>query len=597
MLRAILTIPVRVHEDVGISSDAKEAIAFAYLAKSALEGQMSNIPAATGARPGVLGEICYPLPHVKGGRDMSQSISVEAKIGQLMVFGFNGTRVTSFLRRMITEHNLGGVIHFARNVESVKQLTGLNQELQALSSQSPSGVPLWIAADQEGGTVARLTRGVAVAPSAMALGAAGSEVLTERVCEVAGRELGGAGINMNLAPVVDVNNNPENPVIGVRSFGETPQDVARHGAAAIRGYQKYVAAVAKHFPGHGDTAIDSHHALPVMAHDRQRLDDVELVPFREAIAAGVTGIMTAHIAIPALEKAEGIPVTLSYQVLTKLLKEELAYQGLILTDCMEMKAIQDTFGTVKAAVLTIEAGADLVLISQTQELQRQAYDALVAAVKAGRISEERIDESYARVIRAKERLDLWGRKPGAHHHVIGSSEHVDVMRQAIRQSLTLVQDQNNLPLGDERILLLDFQGSAATVAEDVLGNTGSLGQALRRGGMVHLEEVNLGTAISDREMQAVLAKAKTYEKILVVTSDAHRNQGQGQFVSALSKEHEGVIVIGTRTPYELQVFPRVPTYIAAYGSRPLVWDEVAKFLLGKTKALGQLPVSIPRHES
>jgi beta-N-acetylhexosaminidase len=249
MLRAILTIPVRVHEDVGISSDAKEAIAFAYLAKSALEGQMSNIPAATGARPGVLGEICYPLPHVKGGRDMSQSISVEAKIGQLMVFGFNGTRVTSFLRRMITEHNLGGVIHFARNVESVKQLTGLNQELQALSSQSPSGVPLWIAADQEGGTVARLTRGVAVAPSAMALGAAGSEVLTERVCEVAGRELGGAGINMNLAPVVDVNNNPENPVIGVRSFGETPQDVARHGAAAIRGYQKYVAAVAKHFPG------------------------------------------------------------------------------------------------------------------------------------------------------------------------------------------------------------------------------------------------------------------------------------------------------------------------------------------------------------
>lgn len=524
---------------------------------------------------------------------MYRSIALEAKIGQLMIFGFHGTQVTPFIQRCITEHNLSGVIHFARNVESVQQLSRLNQELQALSRHTPSGQPLFIAADQEGGTVARLTKGVAVAPSAMALGAAKSEIITEKVCETSGLELRAAGINMNLAPVVDVNNNPENPVIGVRSFGEDAKDVARLGAAAIRGYQKHVAAVAKHFPGHGDTAIDSHHDLPVISHDRGRLERVELVPFREAIAQGVAGIMTSHVAFPAIEHNPGLPATLSYQVLTKLLREELGYGGLILTDCMEMKAIQNTFGTVEAAVMTMEAGADLVLVSQTEELQQKAFDALVAAVKSGRISEDRINESLARVTKAKERLNLLGKDSSLDLQLIGSPRHVDVMRHAIRRSLTVVQDQGNLPLGDERVLVIEFEASAATSAEDVLMNMGTLAQALKANGLAHLDEIKISMASTAKEHKPILRRAAEYDKVIVVTSDAHRNHSQAKLVQDLIKEHKRVIAVGTRTPYELQAFPEIPTYIAAYGSRPLVWDEAAQLLLGKSRALGELPVTIP----
>ncbi|NMB02841.1 MAG: beta-N-acetylhexosaminidase [Firmicutes bacterium] len=526
---------------------------------------------------------------------MVKSMTLEAKIGQLLMFGFSDTKVTPFIKRFITEHNLGGVIHFARNVSNVQQLAELNRELQELTKDSPSGAGLFIATDQEGGTVARLTNGVAVAPSAMALGACGSEEYTEKVCQVSGQELRATGVNMNLAPVVDVNSNPENPVIGVRSFGEDPHTVAALGAAAIRGYQKNVAAVAKHFPGHGDTNLDSHHDLPVIAHDRGRLERVELLPFRAAIEEGVAAIMTAHVVFPAIEPVEGLPATLSYQVLTKLLREELGFDGLIMTDCMEMMAIKGTFGTVEAAVMTIEAGADLVLISHTEELQQQAFDALVAAVKSGRISEQRIDESVERVMKAKERFRLLDSSPEeVDLGVVGSSEHMQVMRDAIRNSITLVKDVPfSLPLGNERVLVVEFNASAATLAEDVLVDMGNLAKALTNNGLPQMENIVVNLTVSPQEEEAVLARAQACNKVVVATGDAHLNPSQLKLVQSLISQHDRVIAVGTRTPYELQAFPNIPTYVAAYGSRPLVWEEVAQILLGRYSATGRLPVSIP----
>ena len=197
---------------------------------------------------------------------------------------------------------------------------------------------------------------------------------THLVCAAAACDLRAVGINMNLAPVVDVNSNPHNPVIGVRSFGEDPHLVASLGAAAIRGYQRYLAAVAKHFPGHGDVDLDPHHHLPVLSHGRQRLEEIELVPFRAAVAAGVAGIMAAHVVFPALESREKLPASLSPRVLTGLLREELGYEGLIITDCMEMAAIKQTVGTVEGAVQAIAAGADLAIISHSEDLQAQALD-------------------------------------------------------------------------------------------------------------------------------------------------------------------------------------------------------------------------------
>ena len=527
---------------------------------------------------------------------MSKAMSLEAKIGQLLMFGFRGTKVTPFIRRFITENNLGGIIHFSRNISDVEQLVRLNSDLQRLAKESPGEAGLFIAVDQEGGTIARLTKEVVVAPSAMALGATKSESITEEVCAVSGLELRATGINMNLAPVVDVNNNPENPVIGVRSFGEDPRTVAKLGAAAICGYQRHVAAVAKHFPGHGDTAVDSHHELPVVSHNRSRLEAVELVPFRAAIATDVAAVMTSHVVFPAIEPSEKVPATLSERVLTKLLRQELGFEGLVMTDCMEMKAITESYGTVEAAVMTIEAGADMVVISHSEDLQQEAYNALIAAVKSGRISEERIDASVARVMKIKKRFNLVGRWPADFDaSILGTAEHVQVMREAIRSSITLVKDpvESNLPLGHERVLVIEFQENATTGAEDILVDMGSLGRALKNQGLAHLEAVTVGTSLSGDEQRAVVAKALEFEKVVIVTADAHRNLEQAELVQALQKEHENVLAIGIRTPYELQAFPNIPTYIAAYGSRPLVWEEVSQVLLGRYEAQGTLPVTIP----
>ncbi|HOK30447.1 MAG: glycoside hydrolase family 3 N-terminal domain-containing protein [Limnochordia bacterium] len=514
-------------------------------------------------------------------------LALEAKVGQLLMVGYPRREITPFLRNLISEYNLGGVIHFARNVGELRRFAELNAELQELAGRSPSGAPLFSAVDQEGGTIARLTQGLAVAPSAMALGAAGSPELTKQVCAAAACDLRAVGINMNLAPVVDVNSNPHNPVIGVRSFGEDPHLVASLGAAAIRGYQRYLAAVAKHFPGHGDVDLDPHHHLPVLSHGRQRLEEIELVPFRAAVAAGVAGIMAAHVVFPALESREKLPASLSPRVLTGLLREELGYEGLIITDCMEMAAIKQTVGTVEGAVQAIAAGADLAIISHSEDLQAQALQALVAAVREGRIPEERIDQSLQRILKLKRhlarQLDL---KPGG-------PEHVEIMREAIRRSITLVRDGGNLPLGGEPILVVEFQEQAATQAEDVLLGVGTLARALQEKGSAKLQAAAVGSSGSDQELAAVLAQARQAAKVLVVTSDAHRNPAQVGLVGALLAEHGRVIVVGSRTPYELQAFPEVPTYIAAYGSRPLVWDVVAEVLLGKAQAGGRLPVSIP----
>ncbi len=526
---------------------------------------------------------------------MSKAISLEAKIGQLFMFGFAGTELTPFIQRQITENNLGGVILFSRNIRSPEQVARLNHKLQELTEGAPSQAGLFISADQEGGTIARLTKGVVVAPSAMALGATDSETMTENVCDISGLELRTVGINMNLAPVVDVNNNPQNPVIGVRSFGENPTRVAKLGAAAIRGYQRHLMAVAKHFPGHGDTTLDSHHELPTISHDRMRLDNVELIPFKEAIASDVGAIMTSHVAFPAIEPREGLPATLSYQVLTKLLRKDLGFDGLVMTDCMEMLAIQNTFGTVEAAVMTIEAGADLVIISHREELQRQAFDALLGAVRSGRISEERIDESFQRIMKAKARFNLLQKTKATFDlSSLGAVEHVEVMQEAIQSSLTLVQDhKENLPLGNEKVFVVEFQGSAATQAEDVLLDLGTLAGALKHHGLENMGHITISMGVSLDEQQQVLAKAQEYDKVIVATADAHLNKGQGALVQELLNRKKNIIAVGTRTPYELKVFPEIPTYLAAFGNRPLVWGEVAQVLLGRSKALGTLPVTIP----
>ena len=237
---------------------------------------------------------------------------------------------------------------------------------------------------------------------------------------------------MNLAPVLDVNTNPANPIIGTRSFGSDPEKVASLGRAAIRGLQKHVIAVAKHFPGHGDTALDSHWELPVVQKSRAQLEAVDLLPFRDAITAGVQAIMTAHVAFPALDLPE-IPATLSKAILGDLLRHEFEYDGLIITDCMEMQAISGKFSFAEAAVRAIEAGADIILLSHSEEAQQQTYLGVLDAVQSGRLSPERIDESFTRVMRVKQQWNLVPPPQSSSalmEDVLGCPDHLKIEQEA-----------------------------------------------------------------------------------------------------------------------------------------------------------------------
>ncbi|MCY0879041.1 MAG: beta-N-acetylhexosaminidase [Firmicutes bacterium] len=325
------------------------------------------------------------------------------KIGQLLMFGFDGHTVPDSFADLIRTYHIGNVIFFSRNIASAEQCRTLTTTLQKLARDEGQNYPLIIAADQENGVVRRLPPEVPGLPGNMALGATQQPDNARATGALTANLLTHLGINMNLAPVLDVNNNPANPVIGVRSFGDVADAVADFGVAFASGLQsRGVIACGKHFPGHGDTEVDSHRDLPVIRHTRDRLDRMELVPFKAAIRAQIDAIMTAHVVFPAVEP-DGIPATLSYRVLTKLLRQELGFTGLIITDCLEMNAISETVGVGRGAVEALKAGADMVMVSHRLDRQLAALHAIQEAVASGELSLSRIDEAYQRVTELKAR--------------------------------------------------------------------------------------------------------------------------------------------------------------------------------------------------
>lgn len=334
---------------------------------------------------------------------MTYEESLRRRIGQLLVFGFDGPHMSPTIADFIQRHHVGNVILFSRNVVSRAQLQSLTQVLQSTAREAGQDLPLTISCDQENGIVSRLPPDVPVLPGNMALGATADPQNAYASGYLTGQVLTHVGINFNLAPVLDVNNNPANPVIGVRSFSDNPQIVADFGSQYIRGLQTAgVIGCGKHFPGHGDTALDSHMVLPTITHARARLERLELVPFRAAISAGLDAIMTAHIAFPSADPT-GVPATVSAAILGTLLRQELEFTGVITTDCLEMNAISQRYGVGPGAVRSLKAGADLVMVSHRADRQLEAIEAIVSAIRSGELSEYRIDEAHQRVSQMKQR--------------------------------------------------------------------------------------------------------------------------------------------------------------------------------------------------
>ena len=320
--------------------------------------------------------------------------------GQLAIAGFAGHSIPPDLKALAREFDLGGVIFFARNVESPEQVADLARQAQELAQE----LPLWVSVDQEGGRVARLKTPFTVWPPMITLGRSGDEQLAERFARALAAELRAVGITLDYTPVLDINTNPKNPVIGDRALAETPEVVARLGTVMIRTLQAAgIAACGKHFPGHGDTSTDSHFELPLIEHPPDRIDRVELVPFRAAIEAGVASIMTAHILIPAIDRER--PATLSPRIVDEMLKRQLGYEGLVLSDDLEMKAISDRYGMEDATVAAIAAGCDAVLMCGTdQDRQARAIEAVIRAVEEEKLPLKRAEDALTRHRRVKERF-------------------------------------------------------------------------------------------------------------------------------------------------------------------------------------------------
>lgn len=513
-------------------------------------------------------------------------LSLDAKVGQLFVAGFDGTTPTPEIEALVAERQLGGVIYFSRNVESPDQLRTLSRELQELVPDD--GPPLLLSIDQEGGRVARLSWGTEQ-PSAMALGAADDSTLAARAGEAVGRELRSLGIDVDLAPVLDVNNNPDNPVIGVRSFGERPETVAELGSSFAGGLQDAsVVACGKHFPGHGDTAVDSHRDLPVIDHDRERLDRVELRPFRRAIEAGIDAIMTTHVAFPTITADAERPATLSPRVVTGLLREELGFDGLVFTDCMEMDAIADSVGTVEGCVQAVEAGCDQICVSHTPEKQRAAIDAVVTAVESGRISESDIDESVRRILRAKRTYDA-GTVGDDTQWVAAATDCRAVARTVAERGVTLVRDDgDNLPLSQRPIQVYEFDSTRGSLAEETRDDSGAFAEALSEAGAT----IDASVLDSGETPES----GRTGDLTVVRTSDVAANPEQATVVRDLVAADANVVVVATRSPYDLAAFPGVETYLTTYDGTPPSLAAAADVLLGSREPTGRLPVTMPSDE-
>lgn len=352
------------------------------------------------------------------------------EIGQLLIGSLPATTIPAEARSIAREFQLGGITLFGRNIEAPEQVAELSRDIQALAAGGE--LPLWVAVDQEGGRVARLRKPFTEWPPMAVLGRSGDVALAGRFAAALAAELKAVGVTLDYAPVLDIHTNPKNPIIGDRALAEDAAKVARLGAAIIRGLEDNgVAACGKHFPGHGDTSVDSHLDLPLIEHPPDRIRRVECEPFREAVRQQVAFMMTAHILIPSLDEER--PATLSPRVVQTMLREELGYGGVILSDDLEMKAIANTYSVPDAAVQAIAAGCDGFLIcSGNLEVHAQALEAVVYAVESGRIPFKRVEDALARQRRAKEKFLATAAAPGrasALKRVLGCDEHQRVAEE------------------------------------------------------------------------------------------------------------------------------------------------------------------------
>ncbi|MFG2346238.1 glycoside hydrolase family 3 protein [Streptomyces phaeochromogenes] len=546
-------------------------------------------------------------------RALISRMTLEEKVGQLFVMRVYGHSATApdqadidanlteigvrTAAELIAKYRVGGIIYFAwaHNTRDPHQIADLSNGIQKASLAQPRGLPVLISTDQEHGIVARVGKPATLFPGAMALGAGGSRTDARTAGRIGGAELRAMGIRQDYAPVADVNVNPANPVIGVRSFGADPQAVAGMVAAQVKGYQSAgVAATSKHFPGHGDTETDSHYGFPVIEHTEAQWAELDAPPFRAAIAAGIDSIMTAHIMVPALDPS-GDPATLSRPILTGILRERLGYDGVVVTDSLGMEGVRTKYGDDRVPVLALKAGVDQLLNPPKLDV---AWNAVLQAVRGGELTEARLDESILRVLRLKAKLGLikdpyvTGRGVD---RVVGIPSHLKAAdRIAERTTTLLVNSGGLLPLSrrtHRKVLVVGADPASPS------GTTGPpttvLGAALTELGFT-ATVLSTGTAPTEATIAKAVAAAQGVDAVLVGTYNVTAASSQRTLVNRLLATGRPVVALAIRNPYDVAQLPDVKAYLAAYSWTDVELRAAVRVLAGRADPLGELPVPVQK---
>ncbi|MEU9579286.1 glycoside hydrolase family 3 protein [Streptomyces chilikensis] len=575
----------------------------------------ATVAAATAA--GVVGGTATPaIAHRRDDRlkKIISRMSVEAKIGQLFVPYFYGTSATSpsqfdqdrnlkelgvrTVAELIAKYHIGGVIYFsgwANNILDPAQVADLTNGVQRASLALPTPVPSLISIDQEHGANVRIGSGATQLPGAMALGAGRSVSDARTAGRISGSELAALGIHQNFAPVADVNVNPANPIINVRSFGADAHEVGRMVAAQVTGYQQAgVVACAKHFPGHGDTGEDSHTGLPVITHTREEWERVDAPPFKAAIAAGVDSIMTAHLQVPALDPSND-PATLSPAILQGVLRGELGFDGVIVTDALNMRGVRTKYGDDRVPVLALKAGADQLLFPPDIDV---AYNGVLAAVLGGEITEDRLDESVLRILRLKDKVGLLSGSPYVSpkevDRVVGARRHrLAAARIAERTTTLLVNEGGALPLrrGQKKLLVV---GTGPAFPTDATRSTvPELAKAFDElgYGTTHLAT---GRAPDAAKIDEAVAAAQGRDAVVVTTDNVGATSAQRTLVSRLLATGVPVVHLAVRNPYDIAHLGDIPASLASYCWTEVELRAAARVIAGLAEPRGRLPVPVQR---
>jgi len=512
------------------------------------------------------------------------------KIGQRIALGFTGTTVSEKLRCLVGEYKAGNIILFQRNLENASQIRALCDELQELV-KAETGEPAFIAIDQEGGTVVRLPPDMVNVPGAMALAASGKTENAALAAKITAAELKRIGVNLNLAPVLDVNCNPDNPVIGSRSYSPLPEEAAAFACAAVRAFNEAgLMCCGKHFPGHGDTSVDSHLDLPLVDLSLAALEARELVPYRAAIEAGIPAIMTSHILFPQIEP-EKIPATMSAKILRGLLRERLGFNGLILSDAMEMEAIKTHYGMPSGCVEALAAGVDIIYLCHEMPEVEESLKAVYAAYDAGRFDAEEADASVERVLWHKKKYAAFG---------LGSAEDSDDTIDA-RRKLNAVLTQNTLtsreygksppPFGSAPFFLGPLAYRSTYASSTPLASL-SFGRWFAERFHGNFAEIPLNPDVSEIKQIAALPHASS---IVMGTYNGRLNSGQMDLVSALhdvAKQREiPFMVFALRNHLDLNLLPEGVYGMALWEYSEKSFEAVAALFRGEAKLEGRIPGS------